>query len=84
MGPSEWTDLKATCPFKQLPVLEVDSVQVAQSLGLMQYAGTLAGLVPKDPLTAAIGNSIILTLDDIHMAAAKWRYGKEEDMDTVG
>ena len=44
-----WGELKPKTPFGQLPVMEVDGETYAQSGAMLQYAGKLAGLVPKDP-----------------------------------
>lgn len=37
----------------QVPVLEVDGEQIAQSIAITTYAGKLANLYPWDPLQAA-------------------------------
>lgn len=44
-----WGEVKPKTPFGQLPVMEVDGETYAQSGAMLQYAGKLAGLVPKDP-----------------------------------
>jgi glutathione S-transferase len=36
----------------QLPVIEIDGKQYAQSNGILHYAGKLSGLYPTDPILA--------------------------------
>ncbi|KAL2917216.1 hypothetical protein HK105_203281 [Polyrhizophydium stewartii] len=65
---SDWPDLKKSMPFKQMPVLTVNgTTQVAQSNGLLRYAGTLAGLYPAaDPLKAALVDQIVFHIEDMY------------------
>ncbi|KAL2917171.1 hypothetical protein HK105_203256 [Polyrhizophydium stewartii] len=65
---SDWPELKKKTPFGQIPVLTVNGVtQVAQSNGLLRYAGTLAGLYPAaDPLKAALVDQVVLHIEDMY------------------
>jgi glutathione S-transferase len=49
----DWPDLKGKLPFGQVPVLEVDGKQLAQSAAIERYVAKLAGLHPTDPWQAA-------------------------------
>ncbi len=50
---AEWPAIKPTTPFGQVPVLEVDGKQLAQSGAIERYAAKLAKLYPEDPWEAA-------------------------------
>ncbi|KAJ9513201.1 hypothetical protein QJQ45_029311 [Haematococcus lacustris] len=49
----QWAELKPTMPYGQIPVLEVDGKQLAQSSAIERYAARLAGLYPQDAWEAA-------------------------------
>ncbi|KAJ9512044.1 hypothetical protein QJQ45_004604 [Haematococcus lacustris] len=49
----QWAELKPTMPYGQVPVLEVDGKQLAQSSAIERYAARLAGLYPQDAWEAA-------------------------------
>ncbi|CAK4581809.1 unnamed protein product [Aphanomyces euteiches] len=44
----DWPALKASMPYKKLPVMTVDGHVLCQSLAISRYAGKLAGLYPLD------------------------------------
>lgn len=48
----DWAAMKPTTPYGQLPVMEVDGHKYAQSAAMLQFAGKITGLVPKDPYKA--------------------------------
>ncbi|TYZ67611.1 hypothetical protein PybrP1_007147 [[Pythium] brassicae (nom. inval.)] len=50
---NEFASRKASLPFNQLPVLEVDGDVIAQSLAILRYIGIWAGLYPTSDLVAA-------------------------------
>jgi glutathione S-transferase len=65
VGFPQWGDLKPKTPFGQLPLLEVDGETYAQSNAMLQYAGKLAGLVPKNPKACLRVDEAIGLIDDL-------------------
>lgn len=74
----QWPELKKSCPFGQLPILEVDGKTVlAQSYAILRYAGSLAGLLPTDALEAAHVDEVLYLLTELDTLLAP--SGKETD-----
>jgi len=74
----QWPELKKSCPFGQVPILEVDGKTVlAQSYAILRYAGSLAGLLPTDPLEAARVDEVLYLLTELDTLLAP--SGKEAD-----
>ena len=44
---------RSSFPFKRVPLLEIDDVELSQCNSINRYVGKLAGLYPEDPLQAA-------------------------------
>ncbi|KAL2917215.1 hypothetical protein HK105_203280 [Polyrhizophydium stewartii] len=65
---AQWATLKSKQPFGHVPVLTVNgTTQVAQSNGLLRYAGALTGLYPTaDPLKAALVDQIVFQVEDMY------------------
>lgn len=65
----QWLALKPNTPCGQLPLLTVNNSQViAQSFGIIRYAGTLGGLYPStDPLNAALVDQVVFFIEDIFL-----------------
>lgn len=61
----DWTALRDTMPFQQLPVLEVDGKVIAQSNTINRYVGKLAGLYPKDDWQAARADEVMDAVEDL-------------------
>lgn len=61
----DWPAQRDQMPFQQLPVLEVDGTQIAQSNTINRYVGRLAGLYPKDDLQAARVDEVMDAVEDI-------------------
>ncbi|VDD97622.1 unnamed protein product [Enterobius vermicularis] len=51
--PEEWPQLKPKMPYGQVPVLEVDGVQIPQSAAIFRYLARQFGLVPNCPIEEA-------------------------------
>ncbi|CAJ0605916.1 unnamed protein product [Cylicocyclus nassatus] len=54
-----WPKLKANTPFGQLPVLEIDGKQLAQSAAIARYLARKFGLAGKNPYEEAVVDSIV-------------------------
>jgi len=50
----EWPKVKSLTPMGQLPMLEVDGVEMAQSVAILKYAGKLAKIYPLDDHVLAL------------------------------
>ncbi|KAH7478973.1 hypothetical protein KRP22_010975 [Phytophthora ramorum] len=78
----ELANRKPSLPFNQLPVLEVDGEVIAQSLGLLRYAGTLSGLYPvTDPVAAYRVDELFALLDDMFNFPLWGASHREKDTD---
>ncbi|KAJ9506519.1 hypothetical protein QJQ45_019614 [Haematococcus lacustris] len=54
----EWPKFKPNMPFGQVPVLEVDGQQLAQTAAIERYVAKLTGMYPDDPWQAAKGEEL--------------------------
>ncbi|TMW60518.1 hypothetical protein Poli38472_000560 [Pythium oligandrum] len=62
----EFGALKETYPYGQLPVIEVDGEVIAQSEGMLRYAGRLTGLYPvNDPVAALKIDELLGSMDEL-------------------
>jgi len=73
----DWPGLKASQPFAQVPVLEVEGVPLAQSYAILLYCGRLAKLVPSEALAAAQVEALLFHFIDLDVLLAP--SGKEGD-----
>ncbi|KAL6736815.1 hypothetical protein Aduo_007122 [Ancylostoma duodenale] len=55
----EWPKHKAEMPFGQIPVLEVDGKQLAQSLAIVRFLARNFGFAGKSPFEEALVDSIV-------------------------
>ncbi|GMR30499.1 hypothetical protein PMAYCL1PPCAC_00694 [Pristionchus mayeri] len=69
---AEWPELKKNFPFEAVPVLEVDGVQVAQTLAILRYVARENGFAGPDNLTAAIADSLADQFVDFLTSTEKW------------
>ncbi|MBR7791166.1 glutathione S-transferase family protein [Undibacterium sp. FT147W] len=60
----EFADVRKATPFGQVPVLEVDGVQLTQCDAILRYAGKLAGLYPQDPLQALYCDEVSFVVEE--------------------
>lgn len=63
----EFAEIRKHTPFGQVPVLEVDGVQVTQCDAMLRYAGKLAGLYPADPLQALLCDEVSFVVEEAAM-----------------
>jgi len=75
----DWAAVKPTTPYGAIPTLEVDGKVYAQSNAILRYAGTLAGIHPKDPLKALKADELMDFIEDLyHQFSASFRVRGEE------
>jgi len=60
----EFAEVRKATPFGQVPVLEVDGVQLTQCDAILRYAGKLAGLYPQDPLQALYCDEVSFVVEE--------------------
>lgn len=56
---------RARYPFKRVPLLQIDGVELSQCNSINRYVGKLAGLYPSDPLQAAYCDEAMDAVEDI-------------------
>lgn len=74
---SSWETIKPTTPWGQVPVLEVDGQQLAQSGAINSYVGRELGLYPAGALAAAKIDEFCDTIEDCSAICLAATYGKE-------
>lgn len=62
---SSWPDLKPSTPFGQLPVLEVNGVQLCQSLTIARFLANQFGLAGKSDWEKAWADMIVDCIEDV-------------------
>ena len=60
----EWKDVKPTMLGGAMPVLEIDGVQINQSLAISRWAAKQSSLYPADPTVALTVDSVADTVDE--------------------
>ena len=61
-----WPNVKPTLAFKQLPMLEVNvTQQICQSVAILQYLETVAGITLDDPIKAAQSAAILQSAQEL-------------------
>ena len=61
-----WTNVKPTLAFKQLPMLLVDGKhEICQSVAILMYLETLAGITIADPVKAAKASAILQSSQEL-------------------
>ena len=62
----QWANIKPNVPFKQLPILELDSgTQIGQSIAILDYIEAIAGLTIADPEKAAEATAILQSSQEL-------------------
>jgi glutathione S-transferase len=74
---STWETLKPATPWGQVPVLEVDGEQLAQSGAINSYVARALGLCPADPMGAAKVDEFCDTVEECSVVCLAATYGKE-------
>ena len=64
---TQFGEIRKSTPFGQVPVLEVDGVQVTQSDAITRYAGRLANLYPHDAYQALLCDEILQATEDFNI-----------------
>ncbi|CAI2350010.1 unnamed protein product [Caenorhabditis sp. 36 PRJEB53466] len=64
----EWNELKKKTPFGQLPVLEVDGVEIGQSMAITRYLARKFGIAGKTPEDEAQADGIVDQYKDFVVA----------------
>mgnify|MGYP000865197208 FL=1 len=64
---TQFAEVRKSTPFGQVPVLEVDGVQVTQSDAITRYAGRLANLYPHDAYQALLCDEILQATEDFNI-----------------
>lgn len=60
----EFAEVRKNTPFGQVPVLEIDGVQVTQCDAMLRYAGKLAGLYPNDAYQALLCDEVMYVVEE--------------------
>ena len=64
----EWSEVKPTIPFKQLPMLVIDKKhKICQSMAIMTFIENLAGINITDPILNAKANAIMQSAQELFM-----------------
>jgi len=74
----DWANHKASMPFGQMPVLEVDGFKVPESLAIERYAATVGGLYGGNLLEAARIDMIVGACADLYEPYSQANYTKDE------
>lgn len=61
---AEFTEVRKSTPFSQVPTLMVDDVQVTQCDSILRYAGKLAGLYPTDAYQALLCDEVMYVVEE--------------------
>ncbi|KAJ8712538.1 hypothetical protein PYW07_005380 [Mythimna separata] len=84
MTHDKWPELKPKTPFGQLPMIEIDGKQYAQSLAISRYLGRKYGLVGDTPEDALeIDQNVDLLMDLILKGAQIYRESDEARKETL-
>ncbi|KAL5013720.1 hypothetical protein ScPMuIL_007990 [Solemya velum] len=77
---TEWPKIKPNTPLGQLPVLEVDGEQMAESSSIARFVAKQAGMMGKTSLEQAQIEMIVDALQDALETVVSWFVEKEESI----
>ena len=64
----EWSEVKPSIPFKQLPMLVIDNkYEICQSMAIMTFIENLAGINISEPILNAKANAIMQSAQELFM-----------------
>jgi len=69
---------RASYPFKRVPLLQIDDVELSQCNSINRYVGRLAGLYPTDALQAAYCDEAMDAVEDITSQQVTTMFIKDE------
>lgn len=80
----QWLNQKASFPFGQVPVLEVDGISIPQTEAILRYVGLLANLYPSDAYEALVVDSVVSSIvGDAFDILVKWMRATKHERDDV-
>nr|AEB91973.1 glutathione S-transferase sigma 1 [Locusta migratoria] len=74
----QWPSMKASMPFGQVPVLEIDGKKTWQSLAICRYLGKLVGLAGANDWEDLQIDMAIETVTDLRLKIANFWYETDE------
>uniref|UniRef100_A0AC35TH04 Glutathione transferase n=1 Tax=Rhabditophanes sp. KR3021 TaxID=114890 RepID=A0AC35TH04_9BILA len=72
-----WTDIKEQQPFKQLPVLEVDGSQIAQTIAIQTFLAKRYNLVGENDIEEALNLQFVIAMDDVQSNGKSMYYERD-------
>jgi glutathione S-transferase len=78
IGFEEFGAKRAGYPFKRVPLLQIDDVELSQCNSINRYVGKLAGLYPSDALQAAYCDEAMDAVEDIVSQQAVTMFIRDE------
>uniref|UniRef100_A0A4X1UBQ0 Hematopoietic prostaglandin D synthase n=2 Tax=Sus scrofa TaxID=9823 RepID=A0A4X1UBQ0_PIG len=79
---ADWPQIKPTLPFGKIPILEVDGLNLHQSLAIARYLAKNTDLAGKTDLEQCQVDAIVDTLDDF-MSCFPWAEKKQDVKDQI-
>lgn len=77
---NDWPALKSSTPAGQLPVLEVDGIQICQSMAIARFLANKFGLAGTTPLEKAQADMVVDCVQDFFTAIVKVHFEKNEEV----
>uniref|UniRef100_A0AC35U363 Glutathione S-transferase n=1 Tax=Rhabditophanes sp. KR3021 TaxID=114890 RepID=A0AC35U363_9BILA len=75
----QWPKIKADQPFKRVPVIDIDGVQIAQSRAIEQLFARRFNLLGKDEIENALIMQYLLSIDDSQEFGRGILHDKDEE-----